>query len=89
MLNINNISFHYKRGSEIFHDVSFHVGNGETCSIIGPNGAGKSTLLKCINQINRPTAGAILKPCPLKPAATSSPSTSVREITGFQSGVTS
>ena len=36
-----------------------------------------------------PTAGAILKPCPLNPAATTSPSIPVREITGFQSGVTS
>src|SRR4029077_10214318 len=39
--------------------------------------------------INRPTAGAILNPCPLKPAATTRPSNPVVEITGFQSGVTS
>ena len=36
-----------------------------------------------------PTAGAILKPCPLKPAAITSPSSGPGEITGFQSGVTS
>ena len=36
-----------------------------------------------------PIAGAILKPCPLKPAAITIPSSGPGEITGFQSGVTS
>ncbi|MGI6552712.1 MAG: ATP-binding cassette domain-containing protein [Bacillota bacterium] len=37
--------------------VSLHVKRGEIFGIIGLSGAGKSTLVRCINMLERPTAG--------------------------------
>ena len=59
LLEVNNLSFHYVRGREIFHDVSFSLEKGEVLSIIGNNGAGKSTLLNCVAGLFRPSKGRI------------------------------
>lgn len=42
--------------TEIVHDVSFSVSDGQWLMICGPNGAGKSTLLSAVSQ-NCPTPG--------------------------------
>ncbi|MEJ2759050.1 MAG: amino acid ABC transporter ATP-binding protein [Anaerolineales bacterium] len=39
--------------------VSLNVKSGEVIVIVGPSGSGKSTLLRCINHLERPTAGDI------------------------------
>ncbi|WP_281374645.1 amino acid ABC transporter ATP-binding protein [Aureimonas mangrovi] len=40
-------------------DIDLDVARGEVLCIIGPSGSGKSTLLRCLNQIEKPDAGAI------------------------------
>ncbi|MFC0526453.1 ABC-F family ATP-binding cassette domain-containing protein [Phytohabitans kaempferiae] len=35
-------------GRELFHDVSFRVGEGAKVALVGPNGAGKTTLLRMV-----------------------------------------
>lgn len=40
--------------------VSFDVEDGEMFVIMGLSGSGKSTLIRCLNLLNRPTAGSIL-----------------------------
>ena len=40
-------------------DVSVEIHDGDVISVIGPSGTGKSTLLRCINQLEKPTAGKI------------------------------
>lgn len=45
--------------TEILHDVSLYVEEGEITTIIGPNGAGKSTLLKALMGYIIPTAGRV------------------------------
>ncbi len=47
-LRIDNVSFAYKGGEELFKDLSFDVESGEILTILGPNGVGKTTLLKCL-----------------------------------------
>jgi glycine betaine/proline transport system ATP-binding protein len=42
------------------YDASFEVEEGETFVIIGLSGSGKSTLIRCLNLLNRPTAGHIV-----------------------------
>ncbi|WP_027186170.1 ABC transporter ATP-binding protein [Desulfovibrio inopinatus] len=59
ILDVQGVSFHYK-SHPVLHDVHFHVGAGELLAILGPNGVGKTTLLKCINAIQRPSAGTVL-----------------------------
>lgn len=41
-------------------NVSLEIEQGEIFGIIGKSGAGKSTLIRCINLLERPTAGRVL-----------------------------
>ncbi len=50
-----------KRGHTVgINNVSFEVEEGETFVIMGLSGSGKSTLIRCLNLLNKPTAGEIL-----------------------------
>ena len=60
MMQVKNLSFHYKGGSEILNDVSFTVEPGQFLAILGNNGVGKSTLLKCFNHILKPDSGEVI-----------------------------
>ena len=59
MLNVENLSFHYRSGPEILRQVSFSLEEGQFLAILGNNGAGKSTMLKCFNQILRVEGGHV------------------------------
>ena len=41
-------------------DVNLTIQDGEIYGIIGLSGAGKSTLVRCINLLERPTAGQVI-----------------------------
>ncbi|MBW8351636.1 glycine betaine/L-proline ABC transporter ATP-binding protein [Bacillus sp. IITD106] len=41
------------------YNASMEIMDGETFVIMGLSGSGKSTLIRCLNMLNRPTAGAI------------------------------
>lgn len=60
MMQIKNLSYHYKGCPEVLKEVSFDVEPGQFLAILGNNGAGKSTLLKCLDRILRPDGGAVL-----------------------------
>ena len=45
---------------EALCDINLHVESGDVFGIIGQSGAGKSTLVRCINLLERPTAGRVL-----------------------------
>ena len=60
MMQIKNLSYHYKGNSEVLKDVSFDVEPGKFLAILGNNGVGKSTLLKCFNHILKPDSGEVL-----------------------------
>ena len=47
-LHIQDVSFSYRRQSEVLKNLSFSVPRGRVVGILGANGAGKSTLLKLI-----------------------------------------
>ena len=59
MLALHNVTLH--RGqTEVLHDVSLSVQEGELVALIGANGAGKTTVLRTISGLLAPTAGRIL-----------------------------
>ena len=60
MMQIQNLSFHYKGGPEILKEVSFTMEPGKFLAILGNNGVGKSTLLKCFNHILKPDSGKVI-----------------------------
>ena len=45
MLEIKNISFSYKKGSNVLENISLNVKHGEILGILGPNGTGKTTFI--------------------------------------------
>ncbi len=56
---VNNLAWRLPGGDELFHDVSFRVGDGERVAIVGANGVGKSTILKLITGDLRQSDGTI------------------------------
>ena len=42
---------------EVLKNINFTVNKGEVVCLIGPSGSGKSTLLRCLNGLEKPTAG--------------------------------
>lgn len=45
--------------NEILKDINGTVKSGEVICVIGPSGAGKSTFLRCLNLLEKPTAGEV------------------------------
>ena len=63
MIEIKNLCKTYSLtdGSvEALKDVSLSIPDGDVFGIIGMSGAGKSTLVRCINMLERPTAGSMV-----------------------------
>ena len=44
---------------EVLAGIDLDVGSGDVMCIIGPSGSGKSTLLRCLNHLEKPTAGMV------------------------------
>lgn len=62
MIELTHISKDFGIGQRKVHavrDVSLSIDKGEIFGIIGFSGAGKSTLVRCINLLERPTAGTV------------------------------
>ncbi len=45
---------------EALKGINLDIERGDICGIIGMSGAGKSTLVRCLNFLERPTAGTVL-----------------------------
>ena len=58
MISVEHVYKSFKK-LEVLKDVSLTINEGEVVAIIGPSGSGKSTLLRCINLLEKPTAGHI------------------------------
>ena len=62
MIELRQVSKDFGSGSQQVHavrDVSLSIAKGEIFGIIGFSGAGKSTLVRCMNLLERPTAGTV------------------------------
>ncbi len=45
---------------EVLKDISTEITKGEVVCVIGPSGSGKSTFLRCLNKLEKATAGTII-----------------------------
>jgi len=59
MINIQHLSFQYKKQDALFTDLSFEQHNGSIVGLLGKNGAGKSTFLKLISGLLKPQTGIL------------------------------
>src|SRR5882724_3491277 len=59
MINIQNLSFGYKKKKLLYRNLTLSLQAGSIYGLLGKNGAGKSTLLKNIIGLLFPTEGHI------------------------------
>ena len=59
-IEFKNVSFGYKKGSQVLHGVSFTAQPGELVALVGESGAGKSTLIDLISGYYFPKKGEVL-----------------------------
>jgi polar amino acid transport system ATP-binding protein len=59
MITVEHLSKSFG-GLMVLKDINVEIKKGEVISIIGPSGTGKSTFLRCLNLLERPSAGHIL-----------------------------
>lgn len=60
MLEVSDLRVVYANGNEALKSIAVNARKGEIIAIIGRSGAGKSTLLRCINGLQKPTAGRVV-----------------------------
>jgi branched-chain amino acid transport system ATP-binding protein len=58
MLQVKNLTVSYGK-TEVVHNISFQVNQGEIVTILGANGAGKSTILNTIVALHKAKEGSI------------------------------
>lgn len=59
IIRIENLSFAYPEGREVFHGLNFTMHERQRIGLIGPNGAGKTTLFYLIMGLLTPSSGTI------------------------------
>ncbi len=59
MIEIKNLKKVYSTVTPL-KDISLTIHEGDVISVIGPSGTGKSTLIRCLNLLEKPTAGQII-----------------------------
>lgn len=58
-LTASGLSCAYKKGANVFENISFHAAPGEVIAITGYNGAGKTTLVRCLCGLMKESNGTI------------------------------
>jgi len=63
LLQCDNLCKRYQEGTvqtDVLHDVSFSIAEGEMMAIVGTSGSGKSTLLHLLGGLDTPTSGDVI-----------------------------
>lgn len=63
LLQCDNLCKRYQEGNvqtDVLHDVSFSIQEGEMMAIVGSSGSGKSTLLHLLGGLDTPTSGDVI-----------------------------
>ena len=63
VIELKHISKTFPTADGVFQaldDINLTIRDGDIFGIVGMSGAGKSTLVRCINLLERPTAGQVV-----------------------------
>lgn len=58
-IELEHLSFSYRTGDEVLHDVNLTIPPGTSVAIVGETGSGKTTLATLLTRLADPTAGVI------------------------------
>lgn len=58
-LRFERVTFGYREGKPVLHDLSLTVPGGSVVALVGPSGAGKSTLADLVARFHDPSSGTI------------------------------
>ena len=58
-IQLDHVSFSYKEGQEVLHDICLTIPKGKTIALVGQSGSGKSTLVDLIPRYHDINQGAI------------------------------
>jgi len=58
-VDFERVSFSYRDGEPVLHDISLRARPGERIAVVGPTGAGKTTILALLARFYEPTGGVI------------------------------
>jgi len=59
-IEYKDVSFHYKEGTEILHDVNLAIPAGTTLAVVGASGGGKTTLCQLLPRFYDVSGGSVL-----------------------------
>jgi ATP-binding cassette subfamily B protein len=59
-VELRGVTFGYRAGQPVLHDVDIRIPSGKTIALVGPTGAGKSTIVKLLARFYDPDEGAVL-----------------------------
>ena len=61
LIKVSGLEKHFDGGKiQALSGIDAEIKKGEVVVVIGPSGSGKSTFLRCLNLLERPTAGQVL-----------------------------
>ena len=60
MIQVQDLSFGYKRGSKLFNNINLNIEPGKIYGLLGKNGMGKTTLLKLMCGLLHQQGGSAL-----------------------------
>jgi ATP-binding cassette subfamily B protein len=58
-ISLHGVTFGYRPGQPVIHDVSLSCKGGQVTALVGPSGSGKSTVLNLIERFYQPESGRI------------------------------
>lgn len=58
-VDFEHVTFHYKEGEEVLHDVSFHIPSNKKTAFVGSSGSGKTTIFNLILDFYEPADGKV------------------------------
>lgn len=58
-IEFEQVTFGYRAGRPVLHDVSFRISPGETAALVGPTGSGKTSIAGLIKRFHEPWTGQV------------------------------